>query len=260
MITAINVTPRLFGGPLKAGDLLAACNFLEFIRLDSNQPDLKLYIPDASVHPQEHCLQMRTWLYTYTNYVVKFPDQLIDLKVIPGTDPVQSDIYNLWNIRKDVLYRRQNVFDIEDAIKIRNTREQKFGKIVIAPLMDAGYNFERNWSLEYLQNLVDTRYEACNNILSSWSFEGIIASKDVIPGLNIKGFKYSHDFIDNLNHIMECRHYVGGDTGMSHFAGSLDKGPYVEYHYSINTYGATNPLNWKKATSAVIGQDPMVYY
>jgi len=247
---AINVYPRLFGGPMRAGDCIAACNFLEYLRNITNESNLKLYIPLQSIQPSEHCRIMRNYLKSHTDYIITEEDNFVDgellqLQVTPGTDPTYSDIYNLWNIREDVLTPKQNVFTIPDAVKIRNDNPIK-RKIVIAPLMDADYNFERNWSLEKLQYILG--YYGNNEY-----DEYIIASKNVIPGLNIFDFVYSHDYKINLDHIAECSTYIGGDTGLSHFAGALVNRPDCLFDYSKDTYGTTNPFYWKS-------KGEMIYY
>lgn len=249
MIEAINVTQRLFGGALRAGDLLAACNFLEYIRKENNKPNLKLYIPDASVYNSKHCMQMRDFLLDVNNggYLSSFPDQILNMEVIPGTDPTYSDMYNLFNIRRDVLTSRQNIFTIPDAISIPSFLPKE-KKIVVVPLMDAPYNISRNWTLKYLQDIIDT-WTHKNEFID----EFILASKDIIPGLNIGNFVYCHDYIDNIEHILDCSVYIGGDTGLSHLAGSLNPRPKCIFHYPSNTYGTTNPFYWK-----TLGN--MIYY
>lgn len=253
---AINVYPRLFGGPMRAGDLIAACNFLEYLRNTTGELNLKLYIPSQSIQPSEHCKIMRNYLKLHTDYIVTEEDnfdnsELLQLQVTPGTDPSYLDMYNLFNIREDVLTPRQNIFTIPDAVKIRNDNPIK-RKIVIVPLMDADYNFERNWSLHFLQTMIDD-FHILENTSKKQYDEYIIASKNVIPGLNIWNFTYSHDYETNLNHIAECSTYVGGDTGLSHFAGALVNRPDCLFYYSKDTYGTTNPFYWKS-------KGEMIYY
>lgn len=237
MITAINVYPRLFGGPLRAGDMLASANFLEYIRKDHRIPNLTLYIPDESTYNQEHCFIMRKFLLENTNYLTMFPDQLVNLQVIPGTDPTYSDMYNIWNIRQDVLIPRQNILTIPDTVVISNQESRNDKKVVIAPLLDAPYNHERNWSKEYTQKLLN--YYCFSSFL-----EVIIASKEPIP-FDTGHATYCHDYQETLQHIRTCGLYHGGDTGLSHFASALSHGPHCRFHYSKNTYGTTNPFYFR---------------
>lgn len=249
MTTAIRVYNGLFGphpnvAGLKAGDLIACCNFLEFIRGQQDDPTMQLYLADEVIFPG-HTIILRDWLEEHTDYVTTSPTKLVELNVIPGTDPTYSTMYNIWNIREDVLCRKQSVFDIPDAVRIPSLPMKS--KIVLAPLMDADYNHERNWSLQYTQNLI----KSC--LWFQPTYEWILVSKEPIIGLELGPFVYSHNYKENLNHIREAKVYIGGDTGLSHFAGSIDSSMCREYHYSKSTYGTTNPLNWKSNGS-------MVYY
>lgn len=249
-MVAINVHPDLFGPPLtlgnlRMGDLIACCNFLEY--LQPGYDNLQMYIPDESLFPSDHVFKMRNWLETNTNYITTKPNNLIEIDVYPGTDETYPHMYNLWNIRQDVLVRRQNVFDIPDAVKIVNVVEIK-QKVTICPLMDAPYNADRNWSMELLQNLINGW-----NYLSDHHYEMILISKEPIEGLDIRKFVYSHDFETNLRHVMECDIFLGGDTGMSHFASALTRRPLCKFYYPKSTYGTTNPFYWKT-------KGHMVYY
>lgn len=235
---AIHVTPRIFGGPLRAGDIIASANFLEFIRVGHYQGEnIRLYIPHESVYPQTHCLDMYLELLNSTDYIALYPDELLELHVIPGTDPTYSDMYNIWNIRQDVLIPRQDMFTIPDAVVIPNHEIRVDKKVVIAPLLDAPYNNERNWSPKYTQELL-------NYYCFSSYLEVIIATKEPID-FDIGHAKYSHNYPETLQHIKTCGLFHGGDTGLSHYASALQHGPRCRFHYSKNTYGTTNPFYWK---------------
>lgn len=246
MQRSIRVYDRLFGGKLKAGDIIGSCNFLEHIRKESYEPDLQLYLPDNVIYPQSHCITMKNFVMDHTDYITDQPNNLIELSVIPGTDPTYSDMYNIWNIRKDVLYRRQNIFDIDDCIKIPTSSMEDI--IVVVPLMDASYNYERNWDLNYTQDVLDEYFECGDD-----NTQFILVSKNEIPYLNLHSFQYCHDYRQSLEYIRKCRIYVGGDTGLSHAAGAIDDDKTRFYHYSKHTYGSTNPVNWIK-------NGTMVYY
>lgn len=237
---AIHVTPRLFGGPLRAGDIIASANFLEYLNKYENGPnwqDMKLYIPHELIYPQDHCMDMYLTLLETTNYITQFPDELLELHVIPGTDPTYSDMYNIWNIREDVLIPRQNLFTIPDAVVIPNHEPSIDNKVVIAPLLDAAYNHERNWPFEETQKILNW-YCHCIDL------EVIIACKKPID-FDIGHASYSHNYLDTLQHIRTCGIFVGGDSGLSHYASALQHGPECEFHYSKNTYGTTCPFYWK---------------
>jgi hypothetical protein len=243
-MVAIRIYNGLFGpnltlAALRMGDLIAVCNFLEYIREKIDNPKLQMYVPDDVVFPSDHCIKMRDWLEEYTDYITTDPNtQLIELQVRPGTDPTYPTMYNLWNIRKDVAVRRQNVFDIEDRVILPGI-SSKEDIIVMCPLLDAPYNAHRNWGIELTQRLIDS-YQYYTQ------FRKIIICKEPIPDLDIKNFEYSHDLYDNLKFVSKCSLYIGGDTGFSHFAGALAPGPkYCQYLYSKETYGTTYPFNFK---------------
>lgn len=248
MVVAVDVHPRLFGGPMRMGDMIGACNFLEFLREFNQMPELALYIPNISVSitPSHHCFKMRNWLLDNTNYVTVTPEKLLTLPIAPGTDPTYNDMYNIWNIRKDVLVRRQSVFDIEDLVKIPNKEPQQ-NKIVICPLTDAPYNTYRNWPMHLLQHIV-TQWHC-----QKTTHELIIACPEPISGLDIGYGKYSHKFEDNLLHVQQCRTFIGGETGFTKFASALDPSPQEAlYYYSAETYGTTLPFRWTQFKHRII--------
>ena len=238
MIQAIEVFPGwLSHQGLRMGDLIAACNLLEHIRKEVNLPDLRFHIPSESLYPAEHCAQFHDWLVCNTNYLSVMPDQLVTIEPINGTDPTYPTLINLWNIRKDVLERKQSVMDIDDLVKLPGPQEKQ-NKIVICPLMDANYNQDRNWSIEYLDRLINAFPQYSNT-------DYILVSKEPIKGFDPRHFQYSHDFYDNLEHVQTCHVYIGGDTGISHFAGALENQPRCEFKYPSTTYGTTLPFYWK---------------
>lgn len=240
----INVPFGIFGGAMRAGDLIAAVNFLEYLRGIRNDRGIQFHIPDEAVMPRENCLLMRRFLLDYTDYLSEDLGENA-LLVVEGTELERpGGCYNLWNIRKDVRIKRQDVFAIEDAVRLLGLRKKS--KIVIAPLVDAEYNFARNWSLERAQAIIDSyrNYPA---------EKFVCASKQPIPNLDLGRFQYSHDYAENLRHIMECEKYVGGDTGLSHFAGALYPRPSCDFHYPIDGYGTTEPFYWKT-------RGRMIYY
>jgi hypothetical protein len=243
VVQVINVYPGLFARDgLRMGDLIAACNFLEYARQYSGSHYLKMYIPSTAINGKPHCFKMAEWLFKNTDYLSDKLENPVDIQVPQWTDATYPDLINLWNIRKDVLTRKQFVLDIPDLVRLPGPHRKK-RKIVLAPLIDADYNQDRNWTVEYTQKIVNRFNYYAESIFPT---EMIIASKDVIQGLDVKAFTYSHDFEQNLEHVLECECYIGGDTGMSHFAGALMPGPVnCFYHYPKSTYGTTNPFHWK---------------
>jgi hypothetical protein len=245
MSRAIRVYNGLFGpdltlAALRMGDLVAVCNLLEFIRESTKEYDLKMYIPDNVVFPQEHCLQFRNWLIKNTDYVTWCDNDLVELQIPPGTDQTYPNMINLWNIRQDVLRQKQNVIHIPDVVKLPNVMTVK-RKIVICPLTDAPYNAYRNWPLKLTQHIV-TQWHCNMNTM-----ELFICCKEPIPGLDIGYGQYSHDFEENLKHIQECWTFIGGETGTTKFASALFHSPPEQlYYYSQETYGTTLPFGWKK--------------
>lgn len=251
-VEALNVFPGRFSWPngLRMGDMIALCNLLEYVRIVIKNPTMKAYIPEECVYSNTHCLQFRNWLAAYTDYIVSEPpDKLFNLGFPMHTDPTYENLINLWNIRKDVREKRQTVVEVPDLVKIKHTYPPK-NKVVICPLMDADYNFDRNWSLLQLEEIM---VRLGNLYENNTAF--LILSKDKIDGINIHdyGFTYSHKFSDNLRHVMECKHFVGGDSGFSHFASALDPTPNIlEYHYPNTTYGTTFPFHWTTKGNLVI--------
>jgi len=249
MTKAIRVYNGLFGpdltfAALRMGDLIAVCNFLEWIRSQHthvNLKDVQMYIPDKVVFPSEHCLQFRDWLVNNTDYVTPYaqPNDLVELSIIAGTDQTYPSMYNLWNIRQDVITQKQNVFHIPDAVKLPRLFEKR-KKIVIQPLFDAPYNANRNWSMSLFED-----------ILVDHAFRGALADYEIVVITRehiineMVGIKESYDFETNLRHVQEAEIFIGGDTGFSHFAASLVDGPKCEFWYPKTTYGTTNPFYWK---------------
>jgi hypothetical protein len=241
--------PDLTLGNLRMGDLVAVCNLVEYMRKKEGFPtDLSVYIEHDALFPEKHVYQFHDWLCDNTDYISNYPGkQQWNIEFPSGTDQTYPNMVNLWNIRKDVKERKQNIFDIDDLVKFENPY-YIYGCIVIAPLMDAPYNANRNWSLEMLQKLV-ARFSTKGQF-----YKKVILSKQEIPGLDRMDFKYSHNFYDNLYFVQSCNVYIGGDTGFSHFCGAMDypdltnKEKYKQHRYYLypkETYGTTYPFHWK---------------
>jgi hypothetical protein len=231
----ITIPLGMFGGPMRSGDLLGACNFLEFFRDIRNERILQFYFPPSAVMQRENVLGMLDFIVKHTDYLSTVPGESA-LNLIPGTQgELTLQGYNLWNIRKDVLYKKQDVFEIEDKVFIKNPYEKQ-NKLVMVPIFDA--DCSKNWNLPLLQRLIDY-YNA------AFPWEKFILTRYEIEGINLKGFKYSFNYSDNLRHVCEAKLYIGGDTGLSHLAGCLTPRSHCEFYYPNDTYGTANPFYWK---------------
>jgi hypothetical protein len=198
----INIEPHHFGGPMRNGDIIGALNFLEFLRRKDNQI-YKFYIPDESIQPQEYIRKFRDWLTENTDYISKEP----------GGGRLDANNINLWDFRSIT----------GDILELNFNRPQK-KKICVVPVFDAPYNGYRNWSVEMFES-----------ILNHYSQEQYDDYEKVVCVNKIDFFstkwEYSYDFMENIEHIVECSHYVGGDTGTSHFASVLPKKDKLNYYY-----------------------------
>lgn len=210
----VNITPNNFGGRLRNGDIVAALNFCESVRIKN--PEVKFYLPHDSVSPTDYCFKFRDWI----------TEKVDILTNTPGNNFLNVSGINLWDSRTIT----------GDIFKIKNENIKK--KICIFPLFDAPYNVYRNWSVEMLQSFIDhymnDKYK---------DYEKYICINKQISNVDLKDFRYSHDFLENLNHLMECSHYVGGETGMSVLASVLDNNDRIlNYYYSSVGLLHTIPL------------------
>jgi hypothetical protein len=197
----INIEPGTFGGPLRMGDLVGVCNVVAHLRKKHNQPKLQFFLKPGTISQTEHCLKFHTWLlWQPTDYISSFS----------GNESLPWRRVNLWDYR-----------DISgDLVKFVNYTDPK-KKIVICPVFDAPYNTYRNWPKEEFQRQIDYYSVGFKD------YEKIIclSNKSLLPCEVPESFKISTDFLENLQHIMQSERYIGGDTGTSHFAWSLDRGP-----------------------------------
>lgn len=219
----INVTPTNFGGRLRCGDILGACNVLESIRISENDQSIKFYVPDESIFPSDYVLKFKYFVQKHTNY---FSD-------IPGEHQLTINNLNIWDYRSN----------IPDRVKVDNSLYVKEDKICIFPLFDATYNFYRNWDIVLLKGLIDyysTNFPKYNLILCASS-----NIKNIIDSVDLKKFKVSYDYEENLNHVMDCKYYIGGDTGITHLAGTLTNPSKNIYYYSCKELLQVFPLHWK---------------
>jgi len=199
-----DITPHNFGGPLRNGDMIAALNLLEHIR-SIQKDNAKFYLSDECVSPSKYCYEFRDWLLENTDYLSR----------TPGGGVINDVNVNLWDARAMS----------GDRVSIRNNIPMK-KKICIFPLLDGQYNFYRNWSVAMTNDIISH----CMKPEYS-EYEKYICISGDAP-FNLQDFKVSTNFLDNVIHITECSHYVGGDTGMSHFVSALDNNTRkINYYY-----------------------------
>ena len=210
----INITPSNFGGRLKNGDMIGALNFCTHI--EKYNPGVKFHLPNDAIQTSEYCIKFKDWL-------TRNVDILVD---VPGGDNLSDYNINLWEFRSVS----------GDLFKIKNNTIKK--KICIFPLFDAPYNMYRNWNVnmvnDFIEHYMQPKYDG---------YQKLICTDKPVDGIILKHFEYSFDFLENVNHISECSHYVGGDTGMSHFVSVLDNDERViNYYYSTIGLLCTTPF------------------
>lgn len=212
----INIRPGTFGGLLCNGDMVALLNVFEHLRMLNGNEQLKFFMMPGTISTSDYCVKFFEYLKTATDYFSEEPsDQLLSWNKV-----------NLWD------YRAIS----GDLVKINNDIPMK-KKIVIFPVFDAPYNMYRNWPPVILQKIIDD-YQTNNE------FEKILCVKDIPNGIDLKGFTISTDFIANINHILECHTFIGGETGTSIFASALDRPPEnLLYFYSNRALLHTVPFH-----------------
>jgi hypothetical protein len=209
MTTIINIEPGTFGGPLRNGDLIGVANVVEHLR-QTNDSKLQFHIKDEAISPEKYVREFYSFLLNQCDY---FTNNV-------GTESLPWRRVNIWDFR-DI---------IGDCVKIPNDKKTEF-KIVVCPVFDAPYNTYRNWTKPIFERIL----KQCEQEYPE-NFERIIC---ISPNniINLQEFDLSKwiistDFITNINHIMTTSTFIGGDTGTSHFAWSLDKGPKELIYYN----------------------------
>ena len=218
MTTIINIEPGTFGGPLRNGDMIGVANVVEYLRKIKKDPTIKFHIKNAwpqGISSEKYCQDFHSWMIAMTDYFSAFE----------GEQSLPWRRVNLWDFR-----------DISgDLVKIPNNTPMK-KKIVVFPLFDAPYNTYRNWPNILFEDIID-KY----NTNEYDDYEKIICVKDRHNRPDYRKWKYSHDFMENIQHILEAEIFVGGDTGTSHFAWALDRGP-AELIYYNSSRGLVHTL------------------
>lgn len=205
----INIEPGTFGGPLRNGDLLGVCNVLEHIRKTNNNPQIRFHLKPEAISSEKYVQEFYTFLLLVTNYFSDFEGQ----ETLP--------------------WRRVNVWDFRDIsgdlVTVPNKLEME-KKIVIFPLFDAPYNTYRNWPPKLLETICNKysapEYDDYEKLICVGKYP--FGHEELIP----IHFKYSFGFMENINHIQTAEIFIGGDTGTTHFAFSLDRGPKDLIYYN----------------------------
>lgn len=217
----LNVNKLTFGGAMRMGDIVACANVVAHFRQSQNNDEIKFYLGPDSCQSTAYVQEFKTWMIKNTDY---FSEQ-------PGEITLPWQRVNLWDYR-----------DISgDLVEIENNFDME-PKVVICPLFDAQYNQYRNWPSSVLDSILEycaTTYYDCRGVIVS-------AEKIEIPN-----FTCCTDLTQGLHEIMSAKAYFGGDTGLSHFVGALDKGPHPYYYTSSRGLLHTTPINWytnKKGT------------
>ena len=198
----VNIQRGVFGDELKNGDMLGVANVVAHLR--KQQPDIKFHMMPGSVSSVGFIQEFYKFLLENTDYFSETPgEQFLSWRRV-----------NLWDFR-DM---------IGDNVVIPNNKEMK-KKIVIFPIFDAPYNTYRNWPRDLLKSLIE-KYST----EEYKDYTKIVCSKD--ESYFGEEWINSTNFMDNINHIMDAEIFIGGDTGTSHFAWSLDRGPKTLLYYN----------------------------
>jgi len=202
-----NVIPGTFNKyGIRAGDLIAMINFLQWYRKDQGNSNIKFHVKPNVLVNQNHVKQLFEFLKQITDC---FTDE-------EGYGEMPYNEVMLWDFR-DI---------IGDHVVINNPIEQQ-KKVVVFPVYDAEYHTYRNWSVKMLDSILKQYSDKYP------SHEKILCLKDMPPvDADLHGFSVSTNYINNIKHIMSAEVFVGGDTGTSHFASALSNGPDCVYYYN----------------------------
>ena len=221
----INIGPKTFGNfGIRNGDMIAVINVIQWLRMKHNDTSIKFYMPENYIINDDYHRKFFDYLCDNWDYFSKEPNP-DQSKILP------YEHIMLWDFRDN----------IGDVVSIPNDRIMK-KKLVVFPIFDAQYNTLRNWDMELLTNVLlygSYKYE---------NYEKIICVKEgILKESPVKDFEISTDFITNIEHIRDCEVFVGGDTGSSHFASALNRGPKeLVYFYSCRSMIHTLPFHLLK--------------
>lgn len=200
----INIERGVFGGPCRNGDLIGVINVIQHLR--KQRPGTTFYMAPDSIDGADYCQKFYTFLVQNTDF----------FSLEPGQQTLAWKNVNLWDFR-DI---------IGDSVSISNDVPMK-KKICVFPVLDAPYNTYRNWPLSVFQEILD-KYSAEQYD----EYERVVCIKDLPQSINLGKFKYNTDFMENIHNILDCEIFIGGDTGTSHFAWALDRGPAELIYYN----------------------------
>lgn len=216
----LEINSSTFGGLMRIGDIVACANVVAYIRKSTNTELLQLNISNA-IQPAAYVQEFARWMTNNTDYFSRDPAE--------GSLPWRR--VNLWDYR-----------DIAgDLVVIKNKLAQQ-KKIVVNPLFDAAYNTYRNWPDHIYKEIIE------QTEMSYPNYDLVIVNQH---NINIDKWRCSTNLTETLTEIMTAEYYIGGDTGLSHFVGALDRGPEPIYYTSSRGLLHTTPINWytnKKGT------------
>lgn len=201
----INISEGVFGGPLRNGDLIGVANVVAHLRKE--KPEIKFHMKQGSVNSADYVQKFYQFMLEKTDYFSKEPGDA------------------------DLAWRRVNLWDFRDIIGdnvIIPNNEPMEKKIVVCPIFDAPYNVYRNWPRHVFEEIIK-KYSTDEYK----DYQKIICIHDhFAKACEFEGWRYSTNFNQNLYHIMTAETFIGGDTGTSHFAWSLDRGPKNLIYYN----------------------------
>lgn len=210
----VNIRPGVFGSTIRMGDQVAIANVVEHFRITNSDQSIRFYIDPRALDQTSYCGNFYQFMLDNTNY----------FSADKGDFDLPWQRVNIWDYR-----------DIAgDLVKIPNNLKS-VKKIVVNPLFDATYNTYRNWTDTVFQEVL----EWCESTFPNYELV-LISQKPLYK----HGWHNVNDLYQVLKEIMAADTYVGGDTGLSHFVGALERGPDPIYYYSSRGLLHTTPINW----------------
>jgi hypothetical protein len=200
----INIERGVFGGPCRNGDLIGVINVIQHLR--QSRPGITFHMTPGSIDGADYCQKFYEFLVQNTDFFSREP----------GQQTLAWKNVNLWDFR-DI---------IGDNVLIPNETQMK-KKICVFPVLDAPYNTYRNWPTEVFQKILD-QYSSEEYD----EYERLVCIKSLPENINLGKFTCSTDFMENIHNILDCEIFIGGDTGTSHFAWALERGPKELIYYN----------------------------
>ena len=204
---------------IRNGDMIAIINVIQWMRQKHCISDIKFYLDPTIIVDKPYNKQFYNYLLATTDF----------FSAVPGNEILPYEHIMLWDFRDN----------IGDVVRIANDVPMK-KKVVVFPIFDAQYNTLRNWPIWLYRDIL----AFVSNRLPD--HERIICATGVPDEVDITkfGFNLSTDFMSNIHHILDCEVFVGGDTGTSHFASALDRGPKeLVYFYTCRSMIHTLPFH-----------------